>query len=326
MGRKTEKAVDKITCDLCYDSLEKGQDVLKCEGQCGCTVHRYCAGVTKRHFETFDKGHSSRPFVCQWCFMNESRSIIEKLQSELGSLKSELAATKEALAEERAKTDHASPPASYASVAARPQNPQIAKKKSQRRGQHRGQAQCREAFSAEPGTSASHPSSTSTISMQTTRARVRVEGARKIWGTHPHATTKTIENAVQRYCNVTGLRIKRKTGKNVQTMKPSWWFVLHAEESVLLELEDKWDSLSMQTSWILKPCTKPQDVDENVPILPENSLNQQSGANVNAQQSSSTLTTDQSSSGSTVSDNQLSENHSAVRQADPESLSETINE
>ena len=72
-GKKSEKDV----CELCYDTLEKGQDILKCEGECGCSMHRYCAGVTKRHFESL-KDHN--PFVCQWCFSKLSRAIIENLK------------------------------------------------------------------------------------------------------------------------------------------------------------------------------------------------------------------------------------------------------
>ena len=53
----------KAICDLCCESLEKGQDILQCEGDCGCLVHRYCAGVTKRHFDELSKGSKSKPFV-----------------------------------------------------------------------------------------------------------------------------------------------------------------------------------------------------------------------------------------------------------------------
>ena len=112
----------KPACELCCDTLEKGQDILKCEGECGCVVHRYCAGVTKRHFESLDKGQN--PFVCQWCSMKMSRTIIEQLQSEVASLQSELATAKEALAKQDEQMARASPPISYALVASQPPNPQ----------------------------------------------------------------------------------------------------------------------------------------------------------------------------------------------------------
>ena len=84
----------KPTCDLCCDSLEKQHEihVLTCEGDCGCTVHRYCTGVTKRHYEDLTK--DSSPFVCQWCSLKLSHAIIQQLQSKVASLKLELVEAK----------------------------------------------------------------------------------------------------------------------------------------------------------------------------------------------------------------------------------------
>ena len=145
----------------------------------------------------------------------------------------------------------------------------------------------------------------------TPQARVRVEGARRIWGTHPHATSKTVENAIGRFCNVQGLRIKRKTSRNMQTRKSSWWFMIHAEESVLRELDDKWDSLNTQTSWVLKPCSKPQGVEGTALLLPETSPNVQL-PNENHQQESSHVPTDLSPHA--VSNNESSQNQSTTQE------------
>ena len=82
---------------------------------------------------------------------------------------------------------------------------------------------------------------------------------------HPHATTRTrtVENAIDRFCNIQGLNIRRKVSRNDQSGKSSWWFVIHAEESVLNDLESKWDSLNTQTSWLLKSCSKSRDVEDS---------------------------------------------------------------
>ena len=61
-GGGTDLTSTTKVCALCCDTLKKGQDVLKCEGSCGCNVHRYCAGVTKLYFDELVKG--SIPFVC----------------------------------------------------------------------------------------------------------------------------------------------------------------------------------------------------------------------------------------------------------------------
>ena len=116
-----------LVCDLCCDTLEKGQDILKCEGSCGCNVHRYCAGVTKSYFEELVKG--STPFVCQYCALNVYKNIVQQLQDEVASLKSELAETK-GLCE---RLNQSPPTANYASVASKqPGSKQPAKHRGQK--------------------------------------------------------------------------------------------------------------------------------------------------------------------------------------------------
>ena len=85
----------KSSCELCCDAIEKDHDTLQCKGECGSTVHRYCAGVMKRQFEELSKG--GLPFVCQWCSLKSVTATIQQLKSEVESLKIELATTKTAL-------------------------------------------------------------------------------------------------------------------------------------------------------------------------------------------------------------------------------------
>ena len=82
----------KETCDLCCDPIQKEQDSLKCEGDCGCIVHRYCAGVTRTYYDALRK--SSSPFVCQFCSLKANNAVIQQLQMTIESLKTELAAVK----------------------------------------------------------------------------------------------------------------------------------------------------------------------------------------------------------------------------------------
>ena len=92
----------KATCDLCCNSLEKSQDVLQCEGECSCTVHRYCVGVTKRQFEELRKG--SKPFICQWCSLTTVNFVIQQLQANNVALKLELCEVKRLLSAAKIKT------------------------------------------------------------------------------------------------------------------------------------------------------------------------------------------------------------------------------
>ena len=53
-----------------------------------------------------------------------------------------------------------------------------------------------------------------------------------------------------RFCNMQGLRIRRKTRRNRISGRLIWWFVIHADEAVLSDLDGKWDSQWwMQDFW-----------------------------------------------------------------------------
>ena len=210
--------------------------------------------MTKRHYEDLTKG--STPFVCQWCNLKLARATIQQLQSEVASLKLELAEAKAAATTSKLQSSDSLAIHSYASAAAQPPRNQLDRSNSARgqRGaqrprasQQRGAQRSRTANTAAPATSESASAS----------AKVRVEGARRIWNTFIHATVKTVESAISRFCKVDGLKIKRKLRTNHRTGKPSWWFVVHGEETKLVELESKWDNLHTQASWVLQPCYKP---------------------------------------------------------------------
>ena len=94
------------------------------------------------------------------------------------------------------------------------------------------------------------------------RARTKVDGACRIWGTMNQTSVKT---AISRFCKMDGLSIKRKT--KTGSSKSSWWFVVHANKKVLCDLESKWDEVHLHTSWMLQACSKP---DNNPTNSPEN--------------------------------------------------------
>ena len=243
-----------LVCDLCCDTLEKGQDILKCEGSCGCNVHRYGTGVTKPYFEELVKG--STPFVCQYYALNVYKNIVQQLQDEVASLKSELAETK-GLCE---RLNQSPPTASYSSVASKqPASKQPAKHRGQKiqKGQW---PPAKQPTTARTG--AAPPTSTETIAGESNSAyndvrvpRVRVDGARRVWGTMSHTTSNSVGNVITRCCNLAGLKIRRKT-RTADTGKISWWFVIHTDEAVLCELDSKWEAVNLQTSWQLKFCLK----------------------------------------------------------------------
>ena len=260
----------KSSCELCCDAIEKDHDILQCKGECGSTVHRYCAGVTKRQFEELSKGDP--PFVCQWCSLKSASATIQQLLSVVEVLRTELATTKTTLANlQNERLQNPSRAQSYASVATRA----ATRNKKQRQQRPPGSQSSASSSTTKSQTVPASATATREVSaansspstVASTRnssndqqpARVKVEGARRIWATHSHATVKTVENVISRFCNMQGLRIRRKTRRNGTSGRSTWWFVIHADEAVLSELDQKWDNVHVQTSWTLSQCTKPAD-------------------------------------------------------------------
>ena len=109
----------KSTCDLCCDNIESDHDQLACEGGCGCIVHRYCAGVTTKHYAELTT--SSTPFVYFYCSLNLFKTVVNQLQLQVDTLRGELDATKTTLKQKAANTEACAcgpSPAAYATVAA----------------------------------------------------------------------------------------------------------------------------------------------------------------------------------------------------------------
>lgn len=85
--------------------------------------------------------------------------------------------------------------------------------------------------------------------------RVRINGARKVWGTLRATTAVTVKNAIVSITKipVEHFVVKRKYRLNFTTKSVSkWWFVIRGEEEVLKTLEAKWPSVLLQTTWKLE--------------------------------------------------------------------------
>ena len=60
---------------------------------------------------------------------------------------------------------------------------------------------------------------------------------------------------VSRICKIDGeLRVKRKNKDNPLINRTKWWFVIHAKEKLLSDLDAKWEPVKLQTLWKLEPC------------------------------------------------------------------------
>ena len=100
--------------------------------------------------------------------------------------------------------------------------------------------------------------------------KVKVEGARRVWGTLRSTTTKSVSTTISKVCGMNPEKVKRKFKKNNSDRIVRWWFVLHDSEKALSEMDAKWDQVHMHTSWKLEPCymTQLEDATETPPPLP----------------------------------------------------------
>ena len=297
MPPKSKAKSVSAECDLCCQQFQKDNERLKCEGACGAVVHRYCAGVTRAHFDKIHKGQAT--FVCQYCELSLSKAVHQQLQSELQALKEQLTEVKRVL-----QTDTAADritgiqdialPAATAPLANRCDNsetPALATEfqalrkefdalravidgnynprsyaqvtaglHSQRGKRNRKKAQVED----KQGVTFASTSSTSTTTSsanpdpQVNRAKERVIGSRKIWGTLKSTTTAAVSSTLAKLTSVqpeTQVQVKRKY-KLSDKKTVRWWFVVRGTEEVLTKIENEWERVSLQTNWKMEPVLR----------------------------------------------------------------------
>ena len=201
--------------------------------------------MSEPQYEALQK--SPLPFICLICFQLKQKALIDDMKSQITALTAEVGELRNAM--QLATTQQEVPPASsYASVV-------------MRRGQ-RGQRPPSKppttvkAGALPPATSTGESSSVNVDLSSYSEPRVRVDGAHRVLGTMSHSTSQYVGNAISHFCNISGLKIRRET-RSIDSGKTSWWFVIHADEAVLCELDTKWESVNLQTSWLLQSCSKP---------------------------------------------------------------------
>ena len=85
------------------------------------------------------------------------------------------------------------------------------------------------------------------------RHKVKVEGARRVWGTLSVCSASTVKNVIRKMCANDTVQARRKT-KELRNGRVCWWFVLHDDEVCLQDIDAKWEHVKLQTSWKLEPC------------------------------------------------------------------------
>ena len=291
-SKPSPNASTTATCPVCdkavVDRGRKSQDSIFCEGLCQAWLHRCCAGLGSVRFAQLC--NDSEPFHCPSCMsvklsndLVEANNALAAMALEMEQLRKALEATKKRdqdisdlqeavkhLTDKLSGLQQYEVPhvASYASITAGGKKRQSVVHKQPSPlcpnplppGLNTGKEECL----------IPHKLTSNHVRH---KARVRVVGARRIWGTMRNCTTKSVRNAINHVCKIDkGIYVKRKFFENPATGKFKWWFTLHGNESLLNDLESKWPSVHSQTMWKLEPCFKSnlyvQQPSNSQPILP----------------------------------------------------------
>ena len=330
MPPKSKAKSVSAECDLCCQQFQKDNERLKCEGACGAVVHRYCAGVTRAHFDKIHKGQAT--FVCQYCELSLSKAVHQQLQSELQALKEQLTEVKRVLQTDTAADritgiQDIAPPAATAPLANRCDNsetPALATEfqalrkefdalravidgnynprsyaqvtaglHSQRGKRNRKKAQVED----KQGVTFASTSSTSTTTSsanpdpQVNRAKERVIGSRKIWGTLKSTTTAAVSSTLAKLTSVqpeTQVQVKRKY-KLSDKKTVRWWFVVRGTEEVLTKIENEWERVSLQTNWKMEPVLRFQSAVDSAESQSAADSAESQSATVSAESQSATV-------------------------------------
>ena len=284
-SKKTAPCRRKIPCAICQLAIVDGKDeALLCEANCQLWYHRGCASIPPHRYQELST--SDEPFVCLSCTVLDQRRKIAELTSTVTALQEELrkvssmqemktvaineevSKLKQMLSEqsiashssgsEATSATHQAP--SYASAAAATKSNYV------RRGQGRRQTSAARSQSRHRNEKTSVGKSKPNL--------IKVVGARKVWGTLKACSPSTISNTISKLLpsgNTLQLRVKRKTKE--LGPKTVWWFVIHGPESDLLVMENEWEKVNIQTSWVVEPCYMPEQ--NSVPTAPPRESNSQ---------------------------------------------------
>lgn len=266
-------------CDGCLDIVAE-KDALKCSS-CNVWLHCYCAGIPRSHFERI-----ASSFVCAACSLTASRTVATEMKNEISALKVEIQELKAALVQEKQVSQSmanevielrscltvvgtgtvAPTERSYAAVAGRKPREFRRVTRTQKRAQQRSPTVSSEGGIGSESTTTSTPSGGDHLAATTAQASPRepVRGARRVWGTLPLITCKTVRNTISRLTQLScmnEIQVRRKfiRGQSTRSGKDKWWFVMHGDEDSLQSLETAWETVKLQTGWQLEQCTKPVD-------------------------------------------------------------------
>ena len=250
-------SASKEICCICCQVVTVGKDeLLFCAGDCQRWLHRYCASVTLEQYK--DITDNGKTFSCPCCYRQHQQEQISQLTSTVDALKLEIAELKGCISTLTAARN--AEPRSYATVTATTQ-------RMNRPAHGRRRKLANPAKTTSSGDSSAARPTVPTDSASSpilqygensiNREKERVEGASRIWGTVRESTANSVKNVITRLCKPDlsrNLVVKRKDRFNPVSNKTRWWYIVRADESLLVELENDWECVQLQTSWKLEQC------------------------------------------------------------------------
>ena len=94
----------------------------------------------------------------------------------------------------------------------------------------------------------------SSTGIRSARPKIKVDGARRIWGSVPTCSTRAITTTISKLVSTEfQLQVKRKTRIHANN-KTVWWFIVRGSENDLTILQQEWNKVQTQTLWTLKNC------------------------------------------------------------------------
>lgn len=256
-----QKSTNTRICDLCDGPFKATEQVLHCEGSCDKFFHRYCAGISKGHYQ--DLLTSSTPFVCLVCTQQLYKAELSNLHSEIAALKQELCDIRKSI-QEAGATNRGTVQELITQVdelrSTVTTQPQAASPRPDATNQHsskKSRAQRKKCLRRAD----LHKAQCESAVPSATREKESVPGSRKLWGTLRAATASVVSSTIGKLTTVgKHVEVKRKyklrPNGSTNNRNSKWWFILRGSEDVLKELEGEWERVQLQTNWQLMPCLK----------------------------------------------------------------------
>ena len=119
---------------------------------------------------------------------------------------------------------------------------------------------------------------------------VRIEDARRVWGTLKSTTTSAVTNAIKHITPgslAENLTVRRKYKATQEGTVKKWWFVVRGDKANLELLEKEWPKVAIQTGWKLEPAFR-YDISSTVPAQPSTEAADPVDATVSTNSSSTT--------------------------------------